>query len=406
MWKVVVRGIRETLERRVCRTNVYSQSSQDNAKNEVKTSLTCQQKFLPPIFITCDKSFCGSVRSAGAKDKKHEWNTKHSWPEAVGWSSVLAAGWVVCQTLCFRKRIFDRESNETLKSKLYDYSGVSFILTQILNLKPENILPVTNCIGDSNKKSKLKDSQWNAAKPFGPITIEEALKEAADEFINTHNIVIGEYELRYGIKALEEKRYKDALMHFSAGANLSSSGSMFNLGLCYELGIGTLADQKKAAKYYNDAATHDHADALYNLGVFHAQGRGGLPIDIDIARTYFVRAAKLGQVQAQHALDLEKAETVKKNNNISIIANRCLTTERNLEKNKANDMRIKLNDYTLNTNVDKILSTNFIAKCTLGSSEYEKIAENPTQVFLDFLGLRESSPAPIMITTNDCHMPC
>ncbi|KMQ95358.1 protein shc1 [Lasius niger] len=382
MWKVVFRGIRETLERRVCRTNVYSQSSQDNAKNEVKTSLTCQQKFLPPIFISCDRSFYGSARSAGAKDKKHEWNTKHSWPEAVGWSSVLAAGWVVCQTLCFRKRIFGRD-NETLK--------------------------ITNCIGNNNKKSNNKlqdsDSQWTAAKPFGPITIEEALKEAADEFANTHKIVIGEYEFRYGIKALKEKRYEDALMHFSSGANLSSPGSMFNLGLCYELGIGTLADQKKAVKYYNDAAAHDHADALYNLGVFHAQGRGGLPIDIDVARTYFVRAAKLGQVQAQHALDLEKAETLKKNNNAPIISNRCLINEENLEK-KANDKRMKLNDYTLNTDVDKILNTNFIAKCTLDAPKYEGIVENPTQVFLDLLGLRESSQAPIMITNNDCHVSC
>ncbi|XP_072752208.1 uncharacterized protein [Anoplolepis gracilipes] len=409
MWKVVFRGIRETLERRVCRTNVYSQSSQDNAKNEVKTSLTCQQKFLPPIFITCDKGFCGSVKSADAKNKKQEWNTKHNWPEAVGWSSILATGWVVCQMLCFRKRTFDRDNKETLKSKLYDYSGVSFILTQILNFKPKNILPITNCVGDSNKKPKRQDaeSQWSAAKPFGPLTVEEALKEAAEEFKNTHELVVGEYELRYGIEALEEKRYKDALMHFSAGANLSSPGSMFNLGLCYELGIGTLADQKKAVKYYNDAAAHDHADALYNLGVFHAQGRGGLSIDIDLARTYFVKAAKLGQVQAQRALDLEKTEILKKNNNnTSIIPNRCLTIEKNLEKNQANDTCIKLNDYKLNTKVDKILSTNFIAKCTLESPEYEEIIENHTQVFLDFLGLRESSQAPIMITTNDCHVPC
>lgn len=91
MWKVVFRGIRETLERRVCRTNVYSQSSQDNAKNEVKTSLTYQQKFLPPVFITCDKGFCGSAKNAGAKNKKHgfDWNTKHSWSEAVGWVNTF-----------------------------------------------------------------------------------------------------------------------------------------------------------------------------------------------------------------------------------------------------------------------------------------------------------------------------
>lgn len=87
------------------------------------------------------------------------------------------------------------------------------------------------------------------------------------------------------------------------------------------------------------------------------------------------------------------------------IPNRCSKTEKNF-KNKTNDMRIKLNGYTLNTNVDKILSTNFMEKCTLESSEYEKVVEDPTQIFLDFLGLRESSQAPIMITTNDCHVPC
>lgn len=35
--------------------------------------------------ISCDKSFCGPAKNAGANDKKHEWNTKHTWPEAVGW---------------------------------------------------------------------------------------------------------------------------------------------------------------------------------------------------------------------------------------------------------------------------------------------------------------------------------
>lgn len=49
---------------------------------------------------------------------------------------------------------------------------------QILNLEPKSILPVcvaTNCVDNSNKKSKLQDSdsQWSAAKPFGPITLEE-----------------------------------------------------------------------------------------------------------------------------------------------------------------------------------------------------------------------------------------
>lgn len=56
---------------------------------------------------------------------------------------------------------------------------------------------------------------------------------------------MAEYELHYGLKALKETRYKDAIKHFTVGASLSSAASMFNLGLCYELGLGTLVDYSK-----------------------------------------------------------------------------------------------------------------------------------------------------------------
>lgn len=56
---------------------------------------------------------------------------------------------------------------------------------------------------------------------------------------------MGELELNFGSRAVEEKRYEDAIEHFSAGAKLSSPGSMFNLGLCYELGLGTSMNYAK-----------------------------------------------------------------------------------------------------------------------------------------------------------------
>ena len=87
MWKLVARGIRETLERRACRTNVYCQTSQEpNTKNEVKTSLTCNHKFLPPTFSVFNKEFFGSTKTSGTKDKDHDskWNTKYTWSEAIG----------------------------------------------------------------------------------------------------------------------------------------------------------------------------------------------------------------------------------------------------------------------------------------------------------------------------------
>lgn len=143
----------------------------------------------------------------------------------------------------------------------------------------------------------------------------------------------------------------------------------------------------QAAKYYNDAAAHDHADALYNLGIFHAQGKGGLSINIDTARTCFIKAAKLGQVQAQHALDLEKAEIQSKKNISSAPTVNLKNSD--LKKSNDNNTRVKLSDFLLYTNVDDTFST--ITKSSRG--------------FLEFLGLKKPSQAPIMITTNDYRVP-
>ncbi|XP_029052241.1 protein SHC1-like [Osmia bicornis bicornis] len=389
MWKFVARGIRETLERRTCRTNVYSQSSQEsNTKNEVKASLTCNHKFLAPSFTAFNNEFCGSSKSSGTKDKDHDSNyTKYTWSEAIGWSSVLAVGWVVCQTLCLRRRLFENEKTDSLKNKLSQFpeQRIFSLFGQVLNFKPTNILPAINCVGNNKIYAQENtESDWKAEKPFGPITIEEALKEATEEFANTHKLTMAEFELHYGLKALEERRYKDAVKHFTGGANLSSAASMFNLGLCYELGLGTLVDYTKAAKYYNDAAEQDHADATYNLGVFHAQGKGGFMVDIDRARSYFIKAAKLGQIQAQHALDLEKRYYQSKETEFP---DKCENTVKYLPNKNMNNILKKLINYNnvLNTQSDvEFLENSGREQGVVGS-------RNPTELFLDMLGLKESN---------------
>lgn len=410
MWKFVTRGIRETLERRACRTNVYSQTSQDNPPNEVKTDLTCNHKIFAPSISICNKGFCGSAKAGDFKDKNEDskWNTKYTWSEAVGWSSILAVGWVVCQTLCLRRRIFEKEKTDSIKSKLCPYSEarVSYLFGQVSNLNPKHLLRVTECAGNSNKKYAQEETEleWKASKPFGPITIEEALKEATEEFNNIHNLATREFELHYGLKALEEKRYKDAINHFTTGAKLSSTASMFNLGLCYELGLGTLADQKKAAKYYSDAAEQGHADAIYNLGVFHAQGRGGFPIDTDRARDYFVKAAKLGQSQAQHALDLEKRyyqSTQNKRN--TMFTNESESTVNYLQN--ANSMSRILKKLTNYTNaLDTRLHMESVENSVYSHNEPQ--ARNSTEIFLDLLGINESNILPTAMESNNIRVPC
>lgn len=400
MWKFITRGIRETLERRACRTNVYSQTSQEpNTKNEVKTSLTCNHKFLAPSFSIFNKEFCGSEKTAGAKDNDYDskYNTKYTWSDAIGWSSVLAVGWVVCQSLCLRRRLFEKEKDLKLKSKLsrIPETRTSHLINQVLNLRPKHILPSINCIGNNKIYAQENcDSDWNPDKPYGPITIEEALTEAAEEFANTHKSTVAEFELHYGLKALEERRYNDAIKHFTAGASLSSAASMFNLGLCHELGLGTLVDHVKAAKYYSDAADQGHADATYNLGVYHAQGRGGFTVDINRARDYFVKAAELGQSQAQRALDLERRHyQSRQNENDPIFPDERRGIAKILPSNRnVNQILKKLISYnSLSTQSQvEFLDDSDSKQSMLGYT-------NPTQSFLNMLGINEPAMMPVTV---------
>lgn len=183
MWKFVTRSIRDTLERRACRTNVYSQTSQEkNAKNEIRTSLACNHKFIATTFSSYNKGCCESKNSNGTEDKNEDtkWHTKHTWTEAVGWSGVLAIGWVVCQTLCLRRRLFskDHNRNSNLEVSQPSQAHISYLINEFLNLQPKNILPVTNCIGDSNKylsKENINETEAEQKfeQTFGPITVEE-----------------------------------------------------------------------------------------------------------------------------------------------------------------------------------------------------------------------------------------
>lgn len=63
----------------------------------------------------------------------------------------------------------------------------------------------------------------------------------------------------------------------------------------------------QAAELYRHAADYGHVDAMYNLGVFHAQGKGGLRTNLNVARQLFSTAAEKGHIQASEALELEKS---------------------------------------------------------------------------------------------------
>lgn len=83
---------------------------------------------------------------------------------------------MVCQTLCLRRRLFEKENVDSLKNILLQVPEVhtSYLLDQVLSLKPKHILPIINCIANNKiHAQENNEAEWKPEKPFGPITIEE-----------------------------------------------------------------------------------------------------------------------------------------------------------------------------------------------------------------------------------------
>lgn len=143
-------------------------------------------------------------------------------------------------------------------------------------------------------------SPVTAGAPPADRRAAQTIPEAVRDLLQ----VVGDIEFQLGVQHMLAKRYDMAARHFKLATSHQHVGATFNLGLCYEHGHGVGRDDGKALECYVIAAGRGHAKALFNLGVFHGQGRAGLQRNRRVARECFVAAARLGQVDARRALGM------------------------------------------------------------------------------------------------------
>ena len=59
--------------------------------------------------------------------------------------------------------------------------------------------------------------------------------------------------------------YEEAVKYYKLAAEQKHDKAQFNLGRCYEKGIGVIKDTEEAAKYYKFAADQGHDSAKEKL---------------------------------------------------------------------------------------------------------------------------------------------
>lgn len=87
---------------------------------------------------------------------------------------------------------------------------------------------------------------------------------------------------------------------FRAAAEQGDPQAQFQLGQCYEKGLGTEVDSAQAVLWYTKAADQGNADALYSLGLCYYYAIG-VPEDLNKARALFRKAIATGKLDTMKA---------------------------------------------------------------------------------------------------------
>ncbi|CEP60267.1 tetratricopeptide repeat protein LALA0_S01e06810g [Lachancea lanzarotensis] len=84
----------------------------------------------------------------------------------------------------------------------------------------------------------------------------------------------------YSSGAFGKINNKDAFVLFQSAAKHGHVESAFRTAYCFEEGLGTTRDSRKAVEFLKFAASRNHPSAMFKLGLFSFHGRMGLSNDI------------------------------------------------------------------------------------------------------------------------------
>ncbi|WP_349953139.1 tetratricopeptide repeat protein, partial [Bacteroides finegoldii] len=120
---------------------------------------------------------------------------------------------------------------------------------------------------------------------------QDLLKEA--------NLGNSEAQYKMGKCLGDKKEYTQAFEWWSKAAAQGFAKAEYNVGVCYENGMGVEKNTVKAFEWYSKAATQGFANAEYSVGAFYYLGIG-VERNITKAFEWWSKAAAQGFAKAEY----------------------------------------------------------------------------------------------------------
>uniref|UniRef100_A0A1L8DCF8 Putative extracellular protein sel-1 n=1 Tax=Nyssomyia neivai TaxID=330878 RepID=A0A1L8DCF8_9DIPT len=248
------------------------------------------------------------------KERIKQDNLNQSWIGAITWSSAIICGWYTSQLLCMRRRHLAWERRSEFHPAIYGLlpphrnfhtgalSRIAFAspVKELKGIKSTDFpLDPSKFIYNVNNDDTHDEPKSSTEK----LTVRDAARDLKS--------LIGDTHFNFAVQSINGSNYEDAVFHFRLATFHRHPSATFNLGLCYERGLGVKKNLRQAMECYQMATELGHPKAMYNLGVFYVQGIGGLKRSRRVARQLFEAAAQLGQEDAQAALKMRQKPPTK-----------------------------------------------------------------------------------------------
>lgn len=117
---------------------------------------------------------------------------------------------------------------------------------------------------------------------------------------------VSEAQVYLGLHYLEKEKWRDAFNMFRDSEKQNNVDGKYYLGMCYENGWGVAQNEKMAVEMYIGAAFRGHDDAIFTLGQYYENGRGGLVKNEQLAIALYQIIADKGHLDAANALNVLK----------------------------------------------------------------------------------------------------
>lgn len=217
----------------------------------------------------------------------------------------IADGWLQIDQALHERRIRQIFSGE---DDTHTKDGHQRSYGKSLNAYQPWAIPIAN----DHSLAKQKFTQTVAANSSETTTPNAEHIDDIDVAINNLIGTLGHIEFRLGLQNVASEKLGSAVENFKSATVHRHPEATFNLGVCYELGLGVDKSLKRAMECYRTAASLGHKKAMFNLGVFYAHGYGGLEKNRKAAKECFKAAEELGLSHARKVFKPKRESHVDK----------------------------------------------------------------------------------------------